>query len=674
MSAAARGVALLACALAATAARADAPHLRLDVALDPEPRRFHAVAELAAPGEFRFALHDALVVSDATVDGQPATVERTRHEGSIQEWRVAAARGAQLRIEYGGTLPALDRSLDHRRVLGTLPPMAAGEGSFLHSGSGWYPRPAALFSYRVRLSLPGNQRGLVPGRLAAEEMPRDARDRYVAAFEFAPQTEGIDLMAGPYIVKEKLVPRGRAEPLRLRTYFFRDLDALAEGYLEDSRRYIELYSREIGGYPFDAFSIVASPLPVGFGMPTLTYIGASVLKLPFIRATSLGHEVLHNWWGNGVYPDYAKGNWSEGLTTFMADYLYKERESAAAAREMRLAWLRDFAAVPAGSHGTLASFRSRTHGAEAAVGYGKAAMLFVMLRDAIGEDAFRRGIRRFWRQHRFKVAAWDDLRAAFEQAADRPLASFFDQWVERAGGPTIRLTEARARTEHGRTTLTLTLTQTAPVYALRVPVEIASGTETQMRWIGLDREHDAATLELDVVPESVRLDPEWRVWRLLERDELPPILRQWIISRAPRVAVVSPGAEFRHAAEALARRFFEMPAAMIEYEDAARGREPALIIGLKHDVDMVIAKLDLPPRPTIADRGSAQVWTIRRQEDRGPAGPPVAVVSARDLEALKSLARPLPHYGAQSYLALEGDRVIERGVWPASGRSVRVTQ
>lgn len=81
-------------------------------------------------------------------------------------------------------------------------------------------------------------------------------------------------------------------------------------------------------------AVVASPLPTGFGMPTLTYLGADVLRLPFIRKTSLGHEILHNWWGNGVYVDYTRGNWSEGLTTLMADYAYKEDESAAAASRL----------------------------------------------------------------------------------------------------------------------------------------------------------------------------------------------------------------------------------------------------------------------------------------------------------------------------------------------------
>jgi aminopeptidase N len=214
------------------------------------------------------------------------------------------------------------------------------------------------------LSVPGDQRALVAGRLLKEELPLARGDRYRADFEFAHPADGIDLMAGPWIIREQMMARAGAEPLRLRTYFTRDLDrikGLADSYLDETRAHLESYAAAIGAYPFRGFSVVASPLPTGFGMPTLTYLGAEVLKLPFIRATSLGHEILHNWWGNGVLVDYASGNWAEGLTTFMADYAYQERISAAAARALRLGWLRDFAAVPVASRQTLASFRSRTH-------------------------------------------------------------------------------------------------------------------------------------------------------------------------------------------------------------------------------------------------------------------------------------------------------------------------
>ena len=126
----------------------------------------------------------------------------------------------------------------------------------------------------------------------------------------------------------------------------------------------------------------------------------------------------------------------------MADYTYKERESAQAAREMRLGWLRDFAAVPPGAIQSLTAFRSRAHGTAAAVGYGKSAMLFLMLRDAIGEDAFERGIRAFWDQNRFRTASWSDLQVAFEKAAGRSLAPFFEQWLNRPGGPAVKLVSA----------------------------------------------------------------------------------------------------------------------------------------------------------------------------------------------------------------------------------------
>ncbi|MGA8007087.1 MAG: hypothetical protein WCA17_13390, partial [Burkholderiales bacterium] len=59
---------------------------------------------------------------------------------------------------------------------------------------------------------------------------------------------------------------------------------------------------------------------------------------------------------------------------------------------------------------------------------------------------------------------------------------------------------------------------------------------------------------------------------------------------------------------------------------------------------------------------------------RAGSAPPVAVVSVRDAAALLALQRPLPHYGAQSYLVFEGAHAVARGVWPAPGRAIPVAQ
>jgi hypothetical protein len=629
---------LFAAWLSCGAAHAIEPDLVLEVDLDPASRAFSAIAELAQPAGGPLGLHESLAVS-----------------------RITEVGGGKVRIEYAGTLPALDRTIDHRGALRALPPMASMEGSFLSAGSGWYPAPqAGLFTYRVTVTVRGGHKGLVAGRLLSEEERRETHS-YKATFEHAVPAEGVDLMAGPYEVRERRVKTGGPD-VRLRTYFFKELDPLSEAYLQDSARYIERFSRSIGAYPFSEFSVVASPLPTGFGMPTLTYLGAAVLKLPFIRATSLGHEVLHNWWGNGVRVAYERGNWSEGLTTFMADYAFREEHSAASARDMRLGWLRDLAAAPAQE--PLAAFRARTHGTAAVTGYAKAAMVFLMLRDLIGEAAFDEGIRAFWEQQRFRTAGWQHLRRAFEQASGVPLGHFFDQWLLRSDAPSVAI--ASARYAGGRLVLDVRqeARQQSRPYALRIPVELEGGGRRETRVIELTKTRQAASIEVASKPDAVRLDPELRLWRRLHADELPPILRQWILAPSPAMAVAGSSDEVRKAAEALAGRFFESPVARIELQ-REKPAGPLLLLGLHGDIDAALARLRLPSRPAeVAGKGTAQVWTIPSSG--------VAVVSARDAASMEALQRALPHYGAQSWLAFDGARVTARGAWPPAVRSVSV--
>lgn len=648
----------------------------LDVALDPAQRSLQVEALLRPAGrDFRFVLHASLRIESAELEGRPLRVESAGGRGALRGWRIRLPEGSAekslLRLRYGGTLPALDTALDHRDVLQGMPPMASLAGTYLPAGSAWYPRPAEVFAYRVDVRVPAGQRVVVPGRLADEQTtPAD----YRARFEFEQAADGIDLMAGPWVVREKRVERQGAEPLRLRTYFSAALDAepgLADAYLEDSARYIAHYSTLIGDYPFDAFSVVASPLPTGFGMPTLTYLGEQVLRLPFIRATSLGHEVLHNWWGNGVLVDYARGNWSEGLTTFMADYAYKAAQSDAAAREMRLGWLRDMAALPAGAQQPLAAFRSRTHGAAAAVGYGKAAMVFVMLRDLIGEAAFERGIRTFWGQNRFRVAGWAELQHAFEQASGRSLQGFFQQWLELADAAQVVIEQARfvAREDGKGGVLQVSLRQSGPTHVLHLPLWLDEGAGGQTRWVTLSAPQETVELALAQPPQAVRLDPDLRVWRVPEAAQLPPILRQWMLDGAPRVVMADQDdAAVAEACRALAARFFEKPAQFGGVETMQRGTRPVMLVGTHAAIDAALARAGLPSRPVSLDgRGSAQVWTLQRD-----SGMPLAVVSARDATALAALQRPLPHYGGQSWLIAEGARVLDRGVWDAPGTTVKV--
>ena len=645
------------------------PDLILDISLDPQSRQFKAEAELqASTRTFRFLLHESLRVTSARAGAENASVEPGSGPRGYRQWNIRLAQpGQKLVIRYEGQLPPLERNRDHRSVLGGMPPMAAPEGSFLASGSGWYPRPANLFSYRVKLAVPYGQRALVAGKRIAETLPAGPGESYRASFEFTQPSDGIDLMAGPWIVREKAVARSGQSPLYLRTFFPADLDAmpgLAQAYLDDTAAYIERYSREIGAYPYSEFSIVASPLPTGFGMPTLTYLGADVLRLPFIRKTSLGHEILHNWWGNGVYVDYERGNWSEGLTTFMADYAYKEDESASAASEMRLAWLRDAAVFAGEKPGALRDFRSRANAAGATVGYGKSAMLFVMLRDRLGKKVFDQGIRNFWVAQRFKVASWDDLKTAFESASGEKLGSFFAPWLDQQALPDVAIASAESIPSGTLHQLKIHFNKKDARLPLRLPLEISAAGQREIRWVDLGAQQDAATFMLAFAPQTVRLDPEMRVWRRLDASQLPPILRQWMATREPQLLNVARVAEANLAVSQLSERFFEVRSKLImpaQLGAALNGKSPVLLAGTHAEVDQTLASAGLPARPaSLIGKGSAQVWTVPEKSFQ------LAIISGQDAASLNALQRGLPHYGGQSWLIFEQGRVIDKGTWPAS--------
>lgn len=555
------------------------PQLELEIRLDPQTRQFEATASLDDKAGLRaFRLGRDFEIVALKLDGRPAESRRWRDGTPLP------AGTRKLEIAYRATLPPTP-TLDHRQVLGQRGGTAGPEGSFLPAAAGWYPDTGELFSYRVTLSLPAGQKGLVPGDLREES---DSSKGYRAVFDFPHPADGIDLMAGPYVVSERSLTLDK-RTLRIRTWFHAELKDFAQPYLDDSARYLERYSKLIGAYPFGMFSIVSSPTPTGYGMPSLTYLGREVIRLPFIRATSLGHEVLHNWWGNGVYPDWQSGNWSEGLTTFLADYAYKEDEGADAAREMRMGWLRDYAAVPPGEDFALKDFTSRHHGIASIIGYNKAAMVFLMLRDKIGRAAFERGLRLLWERKQFQTASWADLEAAFSEAAGQSQAAFFRQWVMQAGAPPF-----------------------------------------------------------------AGADPDFRVWRRVDPQVFPPILREVFV--APRASVVVADAELQPTAQALAQRVLDAKSAPVGASLPPSG--PILIFGLEATIDAWLARHGLPVRP-LSQRGTAQVWAGRDAKNR-----PYVVVAARDAAALAALQRGLPHYGRQSWLVFEGARAADKGVWP----------
>ena len=613
--------------------------------------------------ELILALSSRFKVKNILVDGVIIELVSTDH-GMLQTWRIPDSQRTPRRIEvsWKGKLLPLNTSLNHRQTLNRSEPVSGKFGTFLPDSSGWYPHiTGELASYRVSLKMPHGQRGIVAGKITEES---DSDEGYHARFEFPFPSEGIDFMGGPYTVETDSMYGAGGKRIQLRTYFHPQIKELARDYLNAVKEYIHLYESWIGEYPFTEFSVISSPTPTGFGMPTLTYLGINVLRLPFIRSTSLGHEVLHNWWGNGVYPYYPGGNWSEGLTTFMADYAYKERMGPEAAREMRLGWLRDFVTLSSDQDFALKKFTTRTHGASKIIGYNKAAMMFLMLRDLLGNEIFDRALRLFWNKNQFRIASWSDLQSAFETESGKKLQTFFEQWLTYTGAPSIRIAKAvRTHSESGYH-VTVTLEQVDSSYNLRVPVAVHTEGDIKIKTFNLNRGRQTFSFELRTKPIKVTLDPDFRLFRRLTPDEAPPILRQIMVDQATETILLPETGDEREISRELAGKLLRRTPKIAALTDTGKVTS-ILVIGLQDQVSKWLDLNKLPPRPFNMRRdGTAHAWTIRRD------GVTFVVVSAKDTLSLQALVRPLPHYGRQSYVVFDGAKVIERGTWPARVQGV----
>lgn len=625
----------------------------LDVRLDPGRQSITVDDRIEIAGGGRITLHLAagLAVTEFVVDGR-RPLPLPRDSG----WSVDLGRQGTHRLDlrYAGVFESDSAAGNGREAQLQI----GGAGTYLPAHIAWIPRLGDdYFSYRLAVEIPEPHRVVVPGRLVKEDVGR----LYRAVVESEAPTDGIVLVAGILSVADR-----RHGGIRLRTAFNPRIADLADDYLESAGAFIDTYSRSIGPYPFSRFDIVSGPHPVGLGFPGMTYMGWRVLALPFIRHRSLRHEVLHNWWGNGVSVDYAGGNWAEGLTTFMADYAAAEERGAAAARDMRLAWLRDYAALPGERDHAIVSFVGKRHDAAQVIGYNKVAFVLHMLRREIGETAFTAALRALWRSHRFRIAAWNDLRAAFSAAAGRDLAPFFGQWLERVGAPHIRLRRAIVTATGDGFDVAIDLEQEAPAYGLTLPVTIHTNDGEERFTISTGGTTSRHVLRTTGRPASLVVDPEFEVFRHLDATEAPPILRDVTLDSRSATVIPDHDPEIHQPARRLAERLLDTAPRYRTLVEAMKEGAGLLIIGRRDSVAVVLreAGLDAPP-PTITGRGKARAWAGRQN------GRSYIAVIVDDPREFPGLIRALPHFGGRGFVVMEEGGVIERGAWPATGGPLR---
>lgn len=640
----------------------------IQVKLQPKQGALEVRDQLTLPsaGEWYFQLHAGL---NPQIEGAGASLQRVgrdQYAVPIETYRLTLTQQLQVTILYQGKIQHPLQSLAESpgRERPVSPGDISEEGVFLSASAAWYPQfSETLQRYSLQANLP--QGWLAVSQGDGPDLSEQA-GRVDIKWQAKQPQDDIYLIAAPFQLY-----RQQGGETDLQVYLRSKDDALAKRYLDVTQDYIDLYQQLIGPYPYSKFAMVENFWQSGYGMPSFTLLGSRVIRLPFILYTSYPHEILHNWWGNGVYTNYEKGNWSEGLTSYLADHLLKEqRGKGEDYRRDALQRYQDY--VRKGNDFPLVEFRGRHSVASQAVGYDKSLMLYHMLRRELGDKTFIEGLRKFYRDNRFSYASYADLQEAFEEVSGHSLQRFFKQWTTRKGAPKLALTppEVTAVDDGYRLTTELKQLQSAPVFDLLVPIVVylANGQPA----LQIKQRMSGRTLELDLklksAPVRIDIDPHYDLFRQLDVEESPASLSK--LFGAKRVTIVLPSKAsagqsraYQQLANEWARGYPE--AEIVEDSEIASlpGDRPVWLLGWQNSFRSQLAE-QLPSNQALitengiksdgkefAKQGHSVVVASKRIN-----GQAVAWIGSDNPKAVAGLIRKLPHYSKYGLLIFAGER------------------
>ena len=685
-------------------------HHALHVTLQPGTHRLMVQDTITLPRglvqgkTFHFRLHTGLAprVLNAKATLEPVAPKAGASASVYTEYRLTLAPGARnIQLEYAGEIfhPLSDASAELTRGMRDSVGMIAAEGVFLNGASAWYPQFAGedLISFALEVRLPKAWDAISQGARTRHDI--DGEMRVVRWEERYPQDE-IYLIAAPFTqytqttegVQAMVFLRTPDDSQRADSARGGD-EALARTYLDATVRYTNMYSQLLGPYPYAKFALVENFWETGFGMPSFTLLGSKVIRLPFIVNSSYPHEILHNWWGNGVYVDYAGGNWSEGLTSYLADHLLQEqRGEGANYRRGELQKYTDF--VTSARDFPLTEFRSRHNSTTAAVGYGKTLLLFHMLRGELGDKPFVHALRELYRRFQFKTASFDDVKIVFAEVAQKKLDVIFDTWVKRPGAPQLSVSEVHAKPASDGYVLHAIVEQTQPgaAFPLNLPLAVhLQGVENaHQTTVRMADKRLELSLRLPARPLRLDVDPEFDIFRRLDRAEIPPALSQ--VFGAEKILILIPAAApapLRQAYERLAQTWRAAEPDKIEIKaDRALKALPTdravWLLGwenhwrtqLKPALQGYEFKLDNDNAQLNGQR-YARAQQALVVSARSPANPAVSLawLASNSPQTVAALTRKLPHYARYSFLVFQNDDVSNtlKGQWPVISSPLSAT-
>ena len=678
-------------------------HHNLEVTIQPEAHSLEATdtiqwhAQKSLPANLELLLNPHLVIDEIRLNDSTLSMETVTktHDRTHQAQRLFIPVSASehvlsqlvLAIRYHGTIADFPKGSVGLRF--TRPDKTTGyigeEGVYLTSETIWYPTiPQTLSTFRVKSLVPAGWQTVTQG----EELSHETLgSQNISEWNIATPSEALTLVAN-HFVKQSKVWKG----ITIATYLFPDDAALAEQYLESTIHYLDIYTQLLGPYPFSKFAVVENFFPAGIGLPSYTLLGSRIIKRGYTQPYSLGHEIVHSWFGNSIFNDFSTGNWVEGLTTYLANYYYEEKHASADTalkKRQHMFFEYNLYATPDHEY-PVRQFHHKETRLDNAIGYQKTAMLFHMLRQEVGDENFFSGIRTLVQNWSGKHADWSTIEAIFNEISGKNLSWFFQQWVERTGSPSITIENAEVEKDperSGQYLVNVRLVQHTPPYQLRLPVMLYLENGKSHESVIRIRDHEQ-TVRLSSPTKPVRLviDPTFMVFRHLDRDQIPPMLNTWVTDPKQSVWIDrgSSTEEQKAYQSVLHRLRSQNPDRVIGDLHHERLQEESLLIlgNPQHNQESRTGLASCGKTVQLQDdsitiggetfEGSDIAWLFSCPHPQHPTHV-ISFFSGFSPAAISRVARLLFFYGWDSYLVFQNGKVIKRGLFPPSTTNLDIT-
>ena len=523
-------------------ARFDVTNYRIEAQLIPDQHTLRAAAEvtftpLDATRSVIFELNGSLKVEAVEMGGKAVTF--------VQDAAGAdASIGPNVRIDLGQVVPAGQPVTLRFRWSGGLQSPEGGplatkrlayvgtEGSYLMYAARWFPfhdYAADRATSDITIIVPtGLHVAGTSDEPVAPVVGKDGNTRY--RFVHKQQVLPGNFVAGQYITKA--LKFGNYD---IQFYAKVGSESRIERYAEMMGTALQFYTKEYGQPAFGTRLVVAQiddesmDTYSGLGMVFL----ASKLFDPSrpVPEERLQREVAFQWWGQTVGLKSFDDAWiSQGLSEWSAFAL---RESTlqggaldATQRDMQERALTfeqtaSIARAPSALDDQSAAYQS--------IVFYKGAMVFRMLREALGREKFKDLLRDFLVQYRDKNASIDDFERLTTKHAGENMRYFFAQWVEGTGVPEFTYDYQIIRTRTGKFRTRGTIKQN--IENLRMPLELmlrSEGGDNPTITLNMEQKSEDFDFESAGQPVEIVVDPNNRILRMSEDLKVAVVARRGI--------------------------------------------------------------------------------------------------------------------------------------------------